>query len=119
MSTELVNGIKLQFNDSMCATNAVAPHSRSEHLPESLQAYDGWRLNHFNVEQMPHRLHSDFARLCLESMGTPAVRGSLAKWLHNNGYLTFDRVPYDIRHWKPIDSGNDKIFNAVKHHCDK
>ena len=98
-------------------TFGLAPHSLSEPIPESLEDYYRWRVDYFNVDRMPHPLHGYFAHICWGILGqNPPEKSAWARWLHNNGYLTFDLVPYYVKGWKSPDWEDYKVFKIVENH---
>lgn len=81
-------------------TFGLAPHSRSERVPASPSEYYQWRIGYFDTTKMPHQIHSHFANLCRGVCGVDCQpERPDPRWLHRN-VLTFDLVPYYVRHWK-------------------
>lgn len=98
-------------------TFGLAPHSRSEPIPGSPEDYYRGRVDYFNTDSMPHHLHGYFAHMCWGILGiSPPGKQERALWLHNNGYLTFDLVPYYVKKWKPPNWKDDEIFRIVRNH---
>ena len=98
-------------------TFGLAPYSRSEHRPKDLQDYYTWRLHYFDSAKTRHKLHGYYARLCWGILGTaPPGRDCVSQWLHENGYVTFDLLPYYVKDWGELDWGDPRVLGEVRRH---
>jgi hypothetical protein len=97
----------------------LAPHAGSEYIPVSLDDYYRWRVGYFDTDRIPHTLHSRFGGVCCGMLGVaPPQPSEQSRWLHHNGYVTFDLAPYYIRRWKNPNwrRHGGQCFRAIRDH---
>ena len=98
-------------------TFGLAPFSHSEYRPQNLEDYYSWRLDYFNTSKRPHRIHCYYARLCWGILGVePTGDESDSQWLHHNGYLTFDLLPYYVKRWRSSNWNAPGVLEQVQQH---
>jgi hypothetical protein len=100
------------------ATFGLAPHSAHEVKPRTFREYLRWRQRYFDRADLPHPLHGYFAMLLWGALDVkPPAESDRSRWLHRNGYLSFDMVRYYTDDpWRTPRWRNPGVSSLVREH---